>query len=121
MYKLALLQATLQICIAADFAAESLLKFSSAVNDGVWGSTLEEAVGDSHTHGELNKMLTAKSRNDCFKEEYVPAPPGFSAVASPDQEFTFGLKSKVAETRGDRKLLLEPLDRQVIYDVFWRS
>ena len=121
MYKLALLQATLQICIAADFAAESLLKFSSAVNDGVWGSTLEEAVGDSHTHGELNKMLTAKSRNDCFKEQYVPAPPGFSAVASPDQEFTFGLKSKVAETRGDRKLLLEPLDRQVIYDVFWRS
>ena len=56
MYKLALLQASLQICIAADFAAESLLKFSSAVNDGVWGSTLEEAVGDSHTHGELDQM-----------------------------------------------------------------
>ena len=56
MYKLALLQASLQICIAADFAAESLLKFSSAVNDGVWASTFEEAVGDSHKHGESNEM-----------------------------------------------------------------
>ena len=48
----------------------------------------------------------------------MPAPPGFSAPASPDQEFTFGLKSKVAEKRGDRKLLQEPLDKQVIYDAF---
>ena len=51
MYKLALLQALLQICNAVDFAAESLLKFSSAVNEGVWSSAIEEAVGDSHKHG----------------------------------------------------------------------
>ena len=66
MYKLALLQASLQICIAADFAAESLLKFSSAVNDGVWGSTLEEAVGDSHTHGELDQNVNCKTEQWLF-------------------------------------------------------
>ena len=49
----------------------------------------------------------------------MPAPPGFSAaVASPDQEFTFGLKSKVADTRGDRKLSVGSLDRQVISAAF---
>ena len=53
----------------------------------------------------------------------MPAPPGFSAVAvSPDQEFTFGLKSKVSDERGDRKLsLLGPLDRQVTNNVFWMN
>ena len=52
----------------------------------------------------------------------MPAPPGFAAgAASPDQEFTFGLKSKVADTRGDRKLARAPLDRQVTNAAFWMN
>ena len=115
MYKLALLQALLQICNAVDFAAESLLKFSSAVNEGVWSSAMEEAVGDSHKHGEIDKCyIYINQFNSLLEELYVPAPPGFSAGdAGPDNQFTFGLKSKFAETRGDRKLSPGSLDKQV--------
>lgn len=52
MYQLAVLQWLLQVCGAADLAAESLLQYSTALDNKVWGSSSDEAVGDSHKYGE---------------------------------------------------------------------
>ena len=54
MYQLAVLQWLLQVCGAADLAAESLLQYSTALDNKVWGSSSssDEAVGDSHKYGK---------------------------------------------------------------------
>ena len=107
MYSLALLQCLLQICYtSADFAAESLLKFSTAVDKQVLGGSTDEAVGDSHKYGSKYFIEVCKIElihTFLFpSEQYVPAPPGFSdEISNEDPQFTFGLKSK-APAEGNR-------------------
>ena len=119
MYSLALLQCLLQICYtSADFAAESLLKFSTAVDEQVLGGSPDEAVGDSHKYGSKH-LLQVFCKIELIHiplEQYVPAPPGFSdEISNEDPQFTFGLKSKTpAEGNRDAKQIqLTTINKQV--------
>ena len=96
-----LLHAWLAAGVYADFAAESLLKYSNAetsvLQNERWGERLfEEAVGPSQKH-----------------EEYVPAPPEFlrdsrAAFKGSDsnheisETFNYGLKSPSSVNRQER-------------------
>ena len=83
MYSLAivpwLLQAWLAAGSPADFATESLLKYSTA-EDTMWHSDAwgDEAVGMSHKH-----------------EQYLPPPPRFDSK----EDFSFGLKESSLHSR----------------------
>ena len=53
MKRITLLQCLLQTWVAADHAAETLLKYSDAIDKKVWDQDLADgAVGDSHKYGK---------------------------------------------------------------------
>lgn len=122
MYSLALLQCLLQICYtSADFAAESLLKFSTAVDEQVLGGSTDEAVGDSHKYGSKH-LLQVFCKIEIIhtflfaSEQYVPAPPGFSdEISNEDPQFTFGLKSKTPSegNRDAKQIQSTTINKQV--------
>ena len=111
-----LLQAWLTAGSAADFAAESLLKYSNAENT-VWHSDRmwDEVVAESDRWGDEAVGLSQKH------EQYLPAPPGFlrdsraaftdgdsskeSQDVVPNNKFMYGLKdsSLVHRPRASRQ------------------
>ena len=82
-----LLLAWLSAVSTADFAAESLLKYSNAQNT-VWRSDLwgDEVVGGSDRWGDEAVGLSQKH------EQYLPAPPGF--LRNSRAAFTDGAQTK---------------------------
>ena len=100
----------LQSCSAADFAAESLLKYSNAQNT-VWRRELWGEEGVDERDLWEDKVVGPSQKH----EQYLPAPPGFlrnsraafqngnskteNSKSGGEEKYQFGLKDSSLATR----------------------